>query len=364
MDHIKIVFSKDTILDNTLFNIHVNDVGVGHAVNENQIHIRTDAVGWGVNNLSIKVLSELNQKTLKIEEFWLNGAHGRQTVYLSYSELNGKKFNNTFLKQSITEINIPFGNPMSWWITSCNKKVDINNYGKDLYEDNFIYYPASREIDSKFPRAQRDFFKYDFDWRIAPKSHMKNLEQTRTIPYFELGLEYDEDSLYQELDRNLDLLDQHKLPKPKQEEYNQIEYPGNDWDVYACIFPKEKTGSTNWKDNFCLAKDQFPGVYELLEKIDQLGITISYGFISRTAGESYVGPHIHKDSEFNYSVYQVSIPLGWTEQSLFKLEGVGVIPTDRCVVFDDCSNFHATVNPTHKTRYIIGINCDFTKYFS
>lgn len=362
MDHIKICFAPDTDLKDVFFSIKINGVGIDYANTGSEITLRSDQVLFGINKLTISVLSDLRQRKLKIEKFLLNDALSRQTLFLSYSESNGEKFSNTWFDSDYSTITIPFGNPISWWITYANKKIGLGKFGENLYKDYNIFYPDSITISDQFPRMMQDWFKYNFDFTVSPKDDLANLDQTRTIPYFTLDFDYDESALFDELANNLHLVkDQILSSEGRQDSYNTQEFAKNYWAIYPAILPKEMSDK-EWRDSVTLPKEHFPLYHQLLDRIESMGIKISYGFVSETTGKSFVAPHIHP--LFNYSVYQISLPIGWTKESLFKLDGVGLLPTDRCTVFNDYDFYHGTINPTENTRYVIGINCDFSEYFA
>ena len=362
MDHIKISFAPGTNLTDIFFSVKINGVGVDYALHDNELKLRSDQILFGINKLTISVLSDLDQRKLKIEKFTLNDALSRQTLFLAYSENQQEKFSNTWLSQQVNTITIPFGNPISWWITYANKKIGLGNFGENLYKNYNIYYPDSIVIADHFPRMMQDWFKYNFDFTVSPKSDLTDVDTTRSIPYFTLDFEYDEFALYNELQTNLPLVQDKKLSSEgRQDSYNTQEFANNYWAIYAAIHPKEMSGK-DWRDSITLPKEHFPLFHALLDKINSMGIKISYGFISETTGKSFVAPHIHP--LFNYSVYQISLPIGWSKESLFKIDGVGLLPTDRCTVFNDYDFYHGTINPTENTRYVIGINCDFSEYFA
>lgn len=363
MDHIKICFETDTNITDIFFSIKINGTGVDYAKNDNNITLRSDQIIVGINKLTITVLSELNQRKLKIEKFLLNDVLSRQTLFLAYSTVDNEEFSNTWFDQTHNTITIPFGNPMSWWITHATKKIGLGRFGENLYENHNIYYPDSVIISEEFPKMMQDWFKYNFDFTISPKNDLENIEQTRSVPYFLLDLDYDEHALYNELATNLSLVEDQKLSSSYNitNVYNAQEFANNYWAIYAAILPKEMS-SKSWRDSISLPREHFPIYHNLLDRIEDMGIKISYGFVSETTGKSFVAPHVHPQCD--YSVYQISLPIGWTKDSLFKLEGVGLLPTDRCTVFNDYDFYHGTINPTENTRYVIGINCDFSEYFA
>jgi len=361
MDNIQIVFDEGTDLTKCEFAITLNNKPIDFTYSDNIINIDSDQVVFGINMLRIKRVSPF-AGTLKINSFFLNETVSRHTLYLTYSEENGVKRNNTWLGDS-DQLTIPFGNPMSWWVCECSQKIKYKLFGSDLYKDHEIFYPEPMEISQEFPRMMQDWFKHNFSFHVYHKDDLKTFEANRRIPYFKIDFDYNEQGLYDEINNGLAVIEPNKRThKTRQDSYNRKDAEGmptynSVWSVYDTVLPCERGDNLwAWKETSVPTKEQWPIFHNLLEQITNMGIKIAFVFISQTYEHSFVAPHGHQEE---YGFYQLTFPLGWTNESYFKVDGVGLLPTDTAFVINSSDYLHGTLNPTGDIRYVIGVCCEF-----
>ena len=270
MDQILIPFECDCNFDTRDVVLSINDNPVDHQIENNIIIINND-IGMGLNLLEINLISKKENFILKIKDFILNKVSSRQTLYLAFSQLEGKNFCTTWLTDRDNIITIPFGNPMSWWLSECAKKIPNMSYGTNLYDQYTIFYPKSIEIDGGFPRIMQDFMKHNLGFHVVAKTEYENPLHNKKIPYLRVDLDYDEDALFDEFSKNIDLLESDDF-SPKQNEYNSREIEKLDlWQISLAVRPNKSENSKGWKDTIIYKQEQFPLLYKLLEQITDVG---------------------------------------------------------------------------------------------
>lgn len=366
MDNIQIHFENGTQVADFSLEVYLNKIPVPFTVKDNIIIIETE-LDHGVNFVKLKLLSEFNGESLKMTAFYLNESISRHTLFLTYAEVAGVKTSSTWLG-FYPEITIPFGNPMSWWICECSQKIKYKDFSTNVYQDYEIFYPESLTISNEFPRMMRDWFRYNFKIHVYRKDDLKDFETNRRIPYFKINFDYDNEGLYQELHNNIEaIVHKKRTHKERQDTYNQkdgetLTAYQSVWTVYDTVLPCDRGDNLwAWKQTSVPTPEQFPKFHQLLEQITNKGIKIAFVFISQTDGHSFVAPHGHQE---DYGFYQLTFPLGWTNDSYFKIDGVGLLPTDSAFVINSSDYLHGTVNPTDKTRYVIGVCCEFQGDYS
>jgi hypothetical protein len=367
MNNIQLYFEEGTDLTAHSVEINVNDILTPYTVDRHIINIDSDQVVFGVNMLRLKLLTPFDSTNLKITAFYLDDSISRHTLYLAYSEKDGVKVNNSWLG-FYPEITIPFGNPMSWWICECSQKIKYKRFGTNLYEDHEIFYPTPIIITDGFPKMMQDWFKHNFKFHIYHKDELKDFETNRRVPYFKINFDFDESALYKEIHENIGVVEQNKRThKTRQDSFNKMDSTGLNtynsiWSVYDTVLPCERGDDLwAWKKTAVPTAEQWPEFHSLLERITNKGIKIAFVFISQTYGYSFVAPHGHQE---DYGFYQLTFPLGWTNESYFKIDGVGLLPTDTAFVINSSDYLHGSLNPTDKVRYVIGVCCEFHNDYS
>jgi len=358
MDNIRIVFDENTNLVEYDFEIFLNRNPIEFTCKNNIINIDSNQIVVGINMLQIKRLTPFNNNTIKIESFFLNDSISKYTLFLSYSQNKDAKINNTWLGH-YSELTIPFGNPMSWWLCECTQKIKYKLFGTNLYENYEIFYPEPMTINSEFPRMMQDWFKHNFKFHICHKDDLKDFEVNRQIPYFKIDFDFDEQGLYDELHNGISVV-KNDVRTYEMQQDSVSRKDASTWVVYDVVYHCERGDDLwAWKKTAVPTKEQWPLFYDLLERITDEGIKIAFVFISQTNGPGFVEPHIHQE---DYGFYQLSFPLGWTSESYFKMDGIGVLPNDTAFVINSCDYLHGSVNPTAKVRYVIGVSCEFPNY--
>lgn len=347
MDRLIIKFESE---DLPKFDILINEVAVAHQIIDDQIVITQDVL-FGLNLLNIKLLEGTK---VVITDLILNDVSARHTLYLAYYE--NPNTNSTWLTTQHPDLVIPFGNPISWWIGLCGKKIANSYYGKNLYEFYDIYYPKSIAVNDQLPRLMQDFMRYNFEFLVVEKD--AELLHNKSLPWIKINLDYDEASLFDEFDRNKDLLVSNYY-KPKQNTYNQKEKGKDLWQVAMAIHHKS-TAEYSTED--------FPEFFKLIDHIRSQGVDIIHAFIGTVDANSYVAPHAddfyknNPDYEGTVGCSQFFIPIGWKADNYFKFDGVGFIPYEQGAYIVNNSDFmHGSVNQSDSLRYTIGIYCKFTQ---
>ena len=366
MNQILIPFECDCDFDTRDIVLSINDNPVDHQIENNIIIIDND-IGMGLNLLEIKLIGKKENFVLKIKDFILNKVSSRQTLYLAFSQLEGKNFCTTWLTDRDNIITIPFGNPMSWWLSECAKKIPNMSYGTNLYDQYTIFYPKSIEIDNGFPRIMQDFMKHNLGFHVVAKTEYENPLHNKKIPYLRVDLDYDEDALFDEFSRNIDLLESDDF-SPKQNEYNSREIEKLDlWQISLAVRPNKSENRKGWKDTIIYKQEQFPLLYKLLEQITDVGdVRIIIVFIGQVKPHSYVAPHVddlykHRDEFINTGgCSQMFIPIKWKKGNYYKFNEVGLVPYDQGALIGSNSEFmHGSINNSDQTRFTIGIVCEF-----
>ena len=340
----------------------INDIPTDHVIDNDRIVIKSN-VPSGVNLLTLRAKDHDQQLLIKLKDFILNEVSARQTLYLAYTE-QPKKTCSTWMTELSNSLVIPFGNPMSWWLTVCASKIPNKEYGSNLYEKYQIFYPESVDVADPIPKLVKDFMKHDFNFHVVDISQMSDPVRNHLVPFVKVNLKYNEDVLYNEFLKKIDLLNSSDYA-PKQNSYNNKEtQTANPWRVSMAV----KTNNTNdWKSTIQYSYEDFPNLYSLLEQIDSIGgIRIVHAFVGQVDSGSYVAPHIDDLYQYHPSYTMTDgcsnfyIPIGWTVGNYFKFSSVGLVPYDQGALLINNSQFtHASVNSSDKIRFTIGVSCEF-----
>lgn len=361
MDALTITFESQDI---PKFDILINSIPVSYQIIDNQIVLEHDII-FGLNMLKIK----LNQGTqVIINDLSLNGVSARHSLYLAFHE--NPKTNSTWLTVTNRELIIPFGNPMSWWLAECAKKIPNSYYGTNLYEQFDIFYSESLIIDSKFPKLLQDFMKYNFGFHVVDKS--KSLLHNKTLPWIKINLDYDENALFTEFSNNIDILkSNHYLSKQKteftslQNQYNKKESANvNFWEVAKVIYQNK----FNPKKIINFDPKKLPIFFKLIKDIESLDIEIIHAYIGTVYPGSYVAPHAddwYKHDKIYENTHGPSgffIPIGWKDGNYFKFNDIGFLPYHQAPFLVNNAEFmHGSINASDTVRFTIQLTCRFTE---
>jgi hypothetical protein len=252
--------------------------------------------------------------------------------------------------------NLPFGNPISWWLSECATKIPNNMYGQNLADTLEVHYPESIKVNDTYPALIQDFFNYNFGFYLYSKDLKNNPLNNIKIPYVKIKLDYNEQELFQEFNKNIDVFNNNEYT-PKQNTYNLKESNLPMWEVYRTTLGPTQ----NYNPNI------FPCYTKLLKFIESQGAVIGLSFIALSKPGSFVAPHI--DDYYNQVDFlpdqigccKIWVPIGWEDGNYFKLNKVGLIPHNQGAYLFNANQFvHASVNQSNKHRFTIGVNCKFT----
>lgn len=364
MDKIIITFDAQ---DTLKFNILINDVLVSYQLINNQIIIEHDIL-FGLNLLKIKLIQ--GSKVI-LTDLNLNGVSNEHTLYLTYYE--NPNTNSTWLTEASPDLIIPFGNPMSWWLCECARKIPNTYYGTNLYEKFDIFYSKAIQANTSYPKLLQDFMRYTVGFHVNEKN--KPMLHNKTLPWIKINLDYNEQQLLEEFHSNEKLLE-NKYFRPGIGQFNTKESEKAFIDKYLLkphkTFPNLKVifehNTTKDKAIPEFQEQDLPHFFKLIKQIESMGIEIIMSYISTVYPNSYVAPHVD-DFYKRIDLYsetsgcsQFAIPIGWKDNNYFKFDNVGFLPYEQGAFLINNSDFtHASINNSDAVRFTIGIYCRFTE---
>ena len=213
----------------------------------------------------------------------------------------------------------------------------------------------------------QDFMKHNLGFHLVSKNEYDRPLHNKKIPYLNVDIDYDENLLFNEFLKNVELLNNNYY-KPKQNEYNSQEIEKLElWQV-AMAVPTVEAQDSSWKENILYSQEDFPLFYNLLERITAIGgIRIIHAFIGQVKPYSYVAPHVddfsRRDAKYlnTGGCAQFFIPIGWKSGNYYKFADIGLIPYDQGALLSSNGEFmHGSVNASDSVRFTIGILCEFT----
>ena len=352
----KILISYETsIVGELAFAITINDDPVDYTIVGNCVQINVD-VQFGLNLLKIRCPVVADQH-IALTDFSLNDTSIRQALYLTYHD----SVSSTWIVEQYPELTIPFGNPMSWWLTETTKKIYSHLYGTNLYEKYDIYYPVSINVDQHAcPKLMKDFMRYNFGFHLVDKQ--KPIWQNSEIPWVRANLVYDEDLLWNEFEQNQAVLGRTSYT-PKQNEHNSRDPVKTvPWQV-SLVKRNTPTGMVTE-----YTREELPEYYKLLDQLESLGIKVLHAFIGAVYPNSYVAPHTDDFYKYN-EIYQqalgctqIYIPIKWKTGNYFKFADVGFMPYDGGAYIVNNADFvHGSLNLSDQVRYTVGMYCELTE---
>ena len=369
--NIIITYTSSNIITDTTLKIGIDGNSINYQLNNNTILI-SDNITFGLHKLTIEPANEIdNEFKIQFTDVNIAGSELRHSLYLSYCLKNSQQQNTTVLNEYHPNWNLPFGNPVSWWLGECADNIPNGIYGKNLADTMEIFYPESIIIKDTYPPLIQDFFKYNFGFHTYNKD--TSLTDDPKVPYLKLNLEYDEQALYDEFNKNIDILANQNYVPP-QIKYNQHENPTiPPWLITMAVplVDKKTTDITNIDNRIAINKTDFPIYYELISSIQ--GIEVGLSFIGTLYPGSYVAPHVD-----DYALYvegfeksvQIFIPVGWKPGNYFKFGKVGLIPYNNGAYLTRAASYHhCSVNQSDTVRFTIGIMCkivgnEFNQYLA
>lgn len=346
---------SNILLTSDSLNIKIDNTQVGYKITNGEIVIECD-VTFGFHFLKIQTNFAFDsvEDKIQITDVLVNGASIRQMMYLGFYPGETRRY-TTIINHKDSEWHLPFGNPVSWWMSECMVKIPNKSYGSDLNESLEILYPGSIDLPDNFPQVIKDFFKFNFGFTAYNKEELKTPLHNLNIPYLPVSIEYDEQALYKEFMDNLEYLQSEKYV-PGQNKYNEHEINNysKPWYIDLAVVDSKIT----------VAQQQFPEFYKLVNSIK--GVDVKLSFIGTLYPNSYIAPHVddlYKHVDYMGGVKglsQIFIPIGWTENNYFKASGVGLIPYQQgALLFANSRIPHASVNCSDIIRFTIGLMCEF-----
>ena len=343
--------------------ITIDKILVPYVIKDNVILIEQD-ISVGIHLLRIKLTDTAK---FKIADFRLDKASIRSALYLSWTEHQGNKScPDTCLTKIGQTWLLPFGNPLSHWLTMAYNKFNLRGpeyqHGQNIHDVCEVYYPETVDIGPDWPKIVQDFFKYDFDFSVIDK---KQNRYQKNLPYIpvDLGssLHYFTD-VYNEIVAAYDFLSSTQSTLP-QNQYNILEnpdYANHQWTVHHLRDLDKTTGTLHWNSTL----NQLPKLKQLIEHLDV--VDPFYCFIGVTPAGSYVVPHV--DSAFNSKTHlepyngctQLYIPLTPNDKSLFKIASVGLVPNIP-VIINNSHYVHSLINNQDCMRVTLALRFNFDK---
>lgn len=346
-DNIKIFFSAES--DFTLLDISVNQQTIQYTKHGNCLELTVDQ-HVGVNLLRIQLLEA--HEIFEVVDVKINNVSLRMSLYLSYIDCNQHKYQPATRLADINQTWVlPFGSPVSFWLSLVSKKFKHSEFGKNLYEQYNIYYPEPCHVSGTFPKLIQDYFNYDFDFTVVDKAKAG----WDDIPYLPLKVNLDTTEVYKEILENLDYFYENKTPSG-QMAYNTSDDPTVDPEHWAAWWFGR--GSYYLDD---VAK--FPKFKKFLTDLDIKG-TVATGAIVLTKPNSFVSPHVDDDF-FHIANYDkisgcacIYIPISPVAgDANIKLAGVGILPCEP-LVFNNDRFVHGVYNDSNSLRVFMSMRVD------
>lgn len=322
-------------------NIEIDD----YTVSPDKITINCN-LAFGVHLIKLK----LDQgQLINITDVKVDGASVRMMLYMSYIETGtGNKLQPaTTLWENTQTWVLPFGNPISFWQSLVYNKLSNGDFGKNLEEKYYIYYPESIDIGNKFPMVVQSFFKHDFDFVCIPRS-----TPISQLPYYPVNLTVDStllESAVNEINLKRSWIVQHKHFVP-QSIYSYTESPTQttelDWIRLYLI--KEKNPEVDPAD--------FPQLFKFINSLNLTDIKSMFIGILPVGGS--IAPHKDRTGplpcDYN-DHYYVYIPLVWANGNYFKINGAGVLRSNQPCMINHMDYVHSLINDSNEERIVVGI---------
>lgn len=310
-------------------------------------------LNFGVHRL---VVENLTGKRFIIKKAVVGDCNLRKLFYLSWlTTAEGERVQpcNEFWGPGQQWI-LPFGYPVSNWLSMVEQKFKNGVLGGDLYKDHWIWYPESVELEESTPQIIKDFFEYNFDFTVVNKKNFTYEE----IPYTKYTTDIDQELISQahyELKNNQDLINLlAKVPGQKKENAEDFGYADNQQWQSLLLYRQESLGLAAVNH-----LERFPACKKL---IDGLNVPYWYIFIGIMPPNSIVYPHVDDlpvgDPKYTEwcGCTQLYIPLYQPANSYFKIADAGVLDSNSGVMVINNDMFtHAAVNNSSEYRYMLAV---------
>lgn len=352
-NEILIVFSDTSNIN--LVNFYIDDVRINPVINDNVAAIDID-IPAGIHMLRLSLKEKTN---IEIKDFRLDGVTIREYLYMSYLEIENKKY------QPCTEIKeighswfLPFANPMSLWYTLCTRKFSNKMFGTNLYEDHEIIYPNRCDPGPEYPKLIRDFFDTNFDFQVFKKSKLDNFWHSTDIPYTKIQLDFNYQSIEDELFKNIDSVRQSHLEVISHRSLKGLKNV-DQWAITLTIGWNDKNNPTDWRDRIIWpVMEKLPNLLKYYEWLSTQVDEIYSANIGWMPPGGYGTPHIDIDYPCGWTddyigLSNLYIPYRCTEGMLFKV-GNSYVPLDGPVAINNFNYTHSLVNNSKNLRLTLG----------
>ena len=300
---------------------------------------------------TLKIVNCSNNR-IAINQVSINGSSLRKLLYLSWTTTaSGQRI------QPCTELwerdqywTLPFGNPLSHWISVTETKIPNDYYGKDLSESFCIWYPDRLELSDRFPQIIKDFFNHNFDFTIVSQSKFDH----RHVPYIKFQGQLDSELLASattEIINNTDIVLTQGTGYGQHAD-NQKEFNLSDEKIWKRIWLKRREQPRD-------QQEQFSATWKL---IDSLNLDIWSVFVGVLPPGGFIYPHTDNttDKDLNNSPYvgctQLYIPIQWPENNYIKFNNAGILNMESGPMIVNTDRFtHAVVNDSDQYRYVLAI---------
>lgn len=304
------------------------------------------AIDMGIHQLSIR-LNDGNR--ICIDDVIINSAGLRQTLYLSYIKTDTGEIQQpaTVLWEKTQTWILPFGNPVSYWISLVCQKINPGLLGQDLAKKYNIIYPAKITLQENCLPVVKDFFEHNFDFFCKPK------EATNFLPMRKTNVDiskFDIQPALDEIDDNLQWIRYNQTPYP-QKEYNDREL---------------MQGTETWhnfliyaENRFCYEPNILPKTKHLLQSLPVNSIKRAY--IGILPPGAIIAPHIDNvglAAPGDKGCNVLYMPLRWPPGNYFKFCSGGLIDSADTWLINTSDHVHALINESNQTRIILSVILD------
>jgi hypothetical protein len=342
--------------NNCQLDIKINSQPVKFTLVDNVLTIYSD-ITYGIHNLTFRLLNPQNNN-IRIETGSVDDVDFRQTLYMMFAVRNNQRIQTTTLTTEYDELNLPFGNPMSWWQSTCAEKIPNGYYAQGMYEHFEIYYPESIIISDKHPKLVQDFFKINMDFHVHPKNLLQDPYYNTQVPYASLPkkIEFDEAALFEELMLQLPYLKETSRV-PSQHFYNKTSSPVR-WLTNDLIRPDSDPADYSLESKFSIDRSRVPILYSIFEKLN-LDI-ITHAFLGILGPKEFISIHMDDYTDYKFmNMYkgcsQIYIPINFKLGNFFKLNKVGLLPTTEPILINNHNFSHALINDSDEYRFGLAI---------
>jgi hypothetical protein len=351
MSLIEIFFNVDKTNISTA-DFEIDNQKVQSIIDHEKIIINHD-VSYGIHMLKCRLQNQ--DDILHIDKILIDSVNLDSFLYFSFIITSFNVIQNpaTTLDGNNKIWNLPFGNPMSFWLDLAGKKINKRHYGHNLWQYYDIFYPEKITLSQHYPKLLRDFFQYDFDFFCREKNN-----KLLPIPTQQVSLSIDTE-----------------LKEKSSEEIVLLQ----DWifeNRFSSNYEKTAVETYNTKENqvwhvlklydneqWLPAVDKLPATLRLIESIGlkqfvKINLTI-------LPPKSFIAPHY--DSPINSidlaTQHTLYIPVKWEDGNYFKYSGMPITKDSAPTLQTNFSCYHSVVNDSNEIRAVIIVYLDIEHNF-